>query len=262
MSPEYLKNKHNREDIIRIVWYNALGNNLLQYAVGRLLSETWGAKLTFCKEWEGVCTIDPLDYLKLLGLDLDYIHPTVDCKELEFKWGYPSLWRYYDKNLFTQNIPRIWTWFKPIRKYRKYDKDLIVHLRLGGDWEESNRIIPFEKVEKVLSTIEFQTLYIVTDVSNHSFLSNFDRYKPIIVSKESHLCKKGETFYEPVAKNTIKDFNFIRRFNKVLLCNAESTFGWWAAMLGDADEVYCVQREKIPLDNWFIRDIFRKIVIT
>lgn len=260
MSPGYLKNRHQGEDIIRVVWYNAIGNNLRQYAIGRLLSETWGVRLTFCKDVLGVCVTDPLDYLNLFGLGLDYISPTSGCKELRLDWV-STVRKYYSRELFKQNIPRIRSWFKPIKKDRRYDDDLIVHLRLGGDWEAFNRIIPFEKIEQVLSTIKFRKMYIVTDVFNHSFLTNFDQYKPRIVSKETRQCVRGETFYESPANVTVRDFNRIRKFNKVLLCSAESTFGWWAAMLGDADEVYCVQREKRPLDDWFIKEIFRKIVI-
>ena len=262
MSSDYLINYHKGEDIIRIKWYNALGNNLLQYAVGRLLAETWGAKLTFSNECDGVCTTNPADYLNLFGLTIDYIPPSPGCKELELKWGHTSLWKYYDKNLFAQNIPRIRSWFKPIRKYLKYDNDLIVHLRLGGDWEAFNRVIPFNRVEDVLATIKFRKLYIVTDVFDHTFITNFDKYSPVIVSKETRACAVAETFYESPAKITIKDFNLIRMFNKVLLCSAESTFGWWAAMLGDANEVYCIKRERTSMDNWFIQDAFRKIVIT
>ena len=57
-------------------------------------------------------------------------------------------------------------------------------------------------------------------VSEGKRLPFFQKYNPIWINNE----------------DSIQDFNIIRKFDKILI--TASTFGWWAAFLSDASEIY------------------------
>jgi hypothetical protein len=103
-------------------------------------------------------------------------------------------------------------------------RDIAVHLRLGdfGHQGSNSGVIDHRWYLEILRRTAFDKLYIVTDEiksgAEERYLRKFDEFNPTIVSNSAR-----------------EDFEFLRRFRKIILSN--STFGWWAAYLGAAEEI-------------------------
>jgi hypothetical protein len=116
----------------------------------------------------------------------------------------------------------------------------------------SRALLTFEKYSKTLDSLGFDTLNIVSDLPEwknysgdellnldyHTHLSHgAKKMKDKAASYVNELVNKLSEKYEIKFhhKGLIKDFNFIRGFDKIML--GYSTFSWWAATLSDASWV-------------------------
>lgn len=104
------------------------------------------------------------------------------------------------------------------------ETDIAMHVRLGDFYfcHYNSGIISPEWYLNILKTKTFNKLYIVveqpTNKNEEEYLLKFNSFNPVIVSN-----------------TLIEDFNFLRKFKKIILSN--STFSWWAAFLGCSQEV-------------------------
>ena len=112
--------------------------------------------------------------------------------------------------------------------------DLVVHLRLGDNGP--NIHTPFEWYKKAIedNEIEFHKLFLITDGSDsedaRKFKSYYDAEIPSSVNVETN------QDWKKYLHETMFDFNFIRKFDKILFSN--STFSWWASLLSDASHIW------------------------
>jgi hypothetical protein len=105
---------------------------------------------------------------------------------------------------------------------KKHDDDLCLSLRIGDDYKANNWIIDPNILVNLLDDIWFNGLYIVTDCLDRDYLSYFDKFNPNIV------CNNGE--------NPVQDFYNLMSFNSIIIPN--STFSYWAAVLGKSQRIY------------------------
>lgn len=114
----------------------------------------------------------------------------------------------------------------------KNTRDVVMHLRLDGFNHEgyNSHIIHPKWYISILDNLSFDTLYIVMDTKcgkvwhkqhehKKKYLSYFSEYNHMIVSN-----------------NANDDFEFIRKFDKIICSN--STFCWWACFLSEASDIY------------------------
>jgi hypothetical protein len=160
-----------------------------------------------------------------------------------------------DFTLYSGDLEKIKSWFFPIVK--RNTADAVLHLRLGDrlfapTTYDSRALLTFEKYSKTLDSLGFDTLNIVSDLPEwknysgdellnldyHTHLSHgAKKMKDKAASYVNELVNKLSEKYEIKFhhKGLIKDFNFIRGFDKIML--GYSTFSWWAATLSDASWV-------------------------
>lgn len=109
----------------------------------------------------------------------------------------------------------------------QHPDDLVVHVR-RGDMVGLGLAMPWEYFKQLFEVAQYRRLHIVTDFPDDPFFQQFERYDPVMVSSAS------STPDQP--HNVIQDFRTIMSFNKIALTSG--TFGWWAAFLSSADQVY------------------------
>ena len=183
-------------DCVNITWRNGFGNQLFQYALGRLIAQENNLQLTYSENLGRGCSLSFLEN--------------------------PKTYENY--------IDEIKSWFEPIEKTNL--NDLVIHIRRGDNGDNINTSI--EWYTYVMDKINYNNVYIVTDEPNHKDILFLIEKTNAKVFSEIDIINRGED--KNYVNEIIKDFNFIRSFDKILFSN--STFGWWASILSDASEIY------------------------
>jgi hypothetical protein len=109
--------------------------------------------------------------------------------------------------------------------YAPEDNDLVVHLRLTGQGMDE----PYDLIalRDHVEAWRRKRIVVVTDCPGHPFIHEHFRNPYVTVLKDT----------------TESDFATLMRAKRLVL--TPSTFGWWAAMLGDAQEVFFPFRQGI-----------------
>jgi len=217
-------------DCVNIEWKNGFGNQLFQYSYGRILSEQMECSLTYSgtvDRWEGTSLVDigfitEDDIIKYtdenIKVNIDY--NKVQAVELENPQNYKP---YLDE---------IRSWFP--KEEITNTEDLLVHVRVGDNGP--NIYTPFEWYKRAIedNNIEFDKIYLITDTPEDRTIKEFkSNYEVELISQETITTIDDRRKYK---NKVLEDFNFIRKFDKVLLSN--STFPWWAALLSGATKVW------------------------
>ena len=216
---------------VNIVWKNGLGNQLFAYSYGRILSKQLGHNLTYSgtmDSWKGTSLLDyefisePEHISKHNGeeivVNIDYNrHQAVDLE---------------NPHSYTNYLEQIKSWFPKVEKSNT--DDLVVHLRLGDNGP--NIHTPFDWYKKAIedNEITFDKLYLITDGSDSEDAKSFKSYYNAEIPSSVNVSTNQD--WKKYMSETIFDFNFIRRFDKILFSN--STFSWWASLLSDATQVW------------------------
>ena len=238
-----------------------VGNRVFQYVYARLWCEDNGYELSHT----GVPELEiPANEIKSKGLSI--------YKPQRFLQDY---------NLYRDHLERIKSWdcFQPVENVN--ENDLVIHLRAGNRFlaKNANHTASADELGKVIDSIEFDKLHVVTNLSKYDTWTIDDindainklktqggdgepakKYKeeyPFLEPEHAleytnsfiDLFKKYDTMW---FSNSIKeDFNYLRKFKKILF--PRSTFSWWAAASGVAEEVYVYgpwAPHKAKTDGW------------
>ena len=257
---------------VSIAFTIGFGNNLFQYAYGRLLAEKNNLSLRHAA-------------LKELGIDatenpIDSTLPTIYVNDSNYKKAFftANLSNYNvvvsgyfeDYKIFKPFLSEIRKWFSPVEITNK--NDLVVHLRLQNrliQISHNKNHISGQSFKNVIKKIDYDRLHIVTDAEKWApyTLEDIEKIRHEIqigpnpptnspwVSKEQSLEYMNHLISEisdldPVVHcsgagtidgsgglrdNFVDDFNLLRSFNQVVVHN--STFSWWAATLSGAEKV-------------------------
>tara|TARA_R100000152_G_C6769877_1_gene195858 strand:+ start:625 stop:1431 length:807 start_codon:yes stop_codon:yes gene_type:complete len=214
--------------MIVVNYLGQLGNNMFQYAFGRILADKTGYKM-FCQPIPGFpVTQDTPPGSMCMFPEIVVEGQIVDIPSLTTERklnqkiilnGFFQRYEYYKE--YKDQI-REWYKMEP-RDIGQTDDDIIIHIRLGDNVytfdPETPYIMPFEYYEKALENTSFNKLYICTDTPEHDIIKKFAKYNPILT-----------------AQDTLGDFRILKSFNKIVM--SQSTFSWWAAFLSDASEIY------------------------
>lgn len=218
--------------MVEVNYKGRLGNNMFQYAFGRIIAETYNLELdaNYLKYFENtkekiygknninnnvqtinghkndIENIDSSSFIKLDGY-FQYYPMYKNYKEKLKKWFYVNsddyLNFYPDKN------------------------DIIIHIRL-----RDYKILNFNLKENFYYDFinenlnNYNKFWIITDEKNNKFINEL-----LNINKKVNLFNGNE----------IEDFCFIKESNNIL--TSQSTFSWWAAFLSNAKKIY------IPYNN-------------
>ena len=224
---------------VNILWRNGFGNQLFQYSFARLLAEERGCDLTY-SGFGRVCFASLLDY-EFISEPEHIVKYSPEKHNILMTIDYDGdiVYDYLENHLTYKNhIDKIRSWFPKVDKTNT--DDLVVHLRRGDNGANINTL--FEWYDEVIKSqnIQFDKVVLVTDGPEDTCSLKFKKYYDAeIYSTETINCKiwpESQTEKKERYKYDIKDFNFMRTFDKILFSN--STFSWWAAFLSDASEIY------------------------
>jgi Glycosyl transferase family 11 len=244
---------------VKVNFLSRLGNNLFQYAIGRIIAEHHGLELE-CQQLQvpkeqmfmgrkydkgPIATLETLTRyfpgapLRILGRRVD---TPVECFELsqDNTWSGQTIdlqsilanrtprqirlagfFQRYE--YFAPYRDRIRRWFRctPTRMpFKVAANDVIVNIRRGFDYGFSNWTLSLSYYEQVLSGLrDIGRVYICGTGIDDQVRRVLGKYNPI---------------YHNGAP--IEHFYFMTQFNRIVLSN--STFAWWTAFLSDAEELY------------------------
>lgn len=221
--------------MIQVIYKGRLGNQLFQYCFGRILAEELGYKLESCP-LEGF----PGTAEQITGLEFSDGSPMLfsgidrpDLNELLrnppgrriIVNAYCQIYGYYNCYL-----DRICHWLR-LAEYDRADflsdaETLVIHVRLG-DYLGGRWTLTPESYLQCIESIPHRSLVIVTDSPRSNFLSHFLPFQPEIVSGEP-----------------LDAFKWMLNASKLVL--SQSTFGWWAAILSNAE----VWMPETPASIW------------
>ena len=263
----------NKTGTVIINFTIGFGNNLFQYAYGRLLAERNNMKLNH----RAIPEINISESNTLVDTSLPtFFASEENYKKLLFADNFSSdrnivVNGYFeDFTLYESYLQEIRSWFPKIQKTNH--SDLILHMRLQNrliqENHHKNHISPQGYI-KGIEKFDFERIHIVTDAEkwNHYDESDIEKIRyhvkngPNPPSNSSWVSVErsmdymnslidGFAKYEPIVHcngakmikgsgglrgGFIDDFNLISSFNKIMLYN--STFSWWAALLSDASKI-------------------------
>jgi len=261
-----------KKGTLKMKFSKGFGNNLFQYAFGRLLSEyhnlnyshdaipELGIKKKVYKFNKNLKTIKFKAKSNLEAKKYDKDHQKYFQKEYRgYNFDFYSFIFYFeDYTLYKPYLEKIRLWFPSVKKNNK--EDLVLHFRLTNRlvWEThyKNFVKPEAYREVIKFNFKFKRLFIVTDAEKWDYVNKKDienikkkiaiQYKgnptqfiPTNVSvKFMNRLVDNLKEFNPIlynGKSMIDDFNFIRSFDQVMFKN--STFAWWASVLGNALKV-------------------------
>ena len=221
--------------MIEVKYLGTLGNNMFQYALGRILAEEMGYELSaepiygenfLLREGEGFKnTIE-----KVEGKSYDSSIQVFTQHNLQ------DLSRILDdeneRRIFLNGWFQRYEFIKPYKDRIKHwyeitdeppmklnSNDLVLTIRRTWKNYPIENCLPFSFFENLLEKIEYDRVIICTDVFDDPFFNQFEKYSPIFA--------KFPIF---------EQFNLIKSANKIVM--TESTYCWWAGFLSEAKEIY------------------------
>ena len=214
-----------------ILWRNGFGNQLFQYAYGKLISEEKGWELVDNGKGR-ICAVDLIEFGMVRDpQDIKKMDSTHEC-QLLIDYNKTQAVELENPHNYSDYLDKIRSFFPSVTK--KDPNELVVHLRLGDNGP--NVYTPFEWYKKAIedNNIQFSKMHLVTDEPKSQDALKFQQYYNAEIFSTATIRNNEER--QNAIFQTIQDFNFIRQFNKILFSN--STFSWWAAVLSNAKEVY------------------------
>ena len=254
-----------RRGTVSIHFSLGLGNNIFQYVFGRLIAELHNMKLRHPaipefgiearknRPFTGYPTKTIKVKLKIPDTQYHKFLDRAPNKKNYYLYGF-----FEDYTLYKPHLERIRSWFPQVEKTNT--NDLVLHMRLGNRLVQRKSLmsqVSPRQYANVIKSFDFDKLYIVTDTSKSYWrpLTKDDvnmmkrqrrkKYKNnAVMAPIEHTMKYMDDLvstlsqFEPIIvhhKDHMKDFNFIRSFDKMIIHN--STFSWWAATLSHASRV-------------------------
>lgn len=231
-----------------------LGNNLFQYAFGRIIAERHGLEL---KCYMSPFTSDGMRLVQRFHLDIGpmaFLNGLTDrftnaplsipgrsiegplqilddtCTPLRFRTllemspsRFQCVGLFQNMEFYVNHRNDIRRWFAFVPEQTPFSvgpKDVLINIRAGFDFDMLGWTIPSSFYENVLSAMTgLGSVYVCgTGIDEH-------------VKKS--LAKFCPVYY---SGTPMQHFSFMRRFNRIVLSN--STFAWWASYLSEASEIY------------------------
>lgn len=221
--------------MISVDLIGGIGNNMFQYAIGRIFADKKNYNLS-------VTNIDQLQKYftnaveifnrqsntnNVLQIGYNSVFNTIQHIDVEHVLrhsgaihfsGFFQKFCYYKENIdYLRNI----FYYDDVHHHKPQTDDIVMHIRLG-DYKCMNWYIHPEIFANILKhhLSEYNNCIIVTDEPDNSMLNCFKNFKNVHIINQS----------------LIEDLSLIKYAKRLVI--SQSTFSWWGATLGFADKVY------------------------
>lgn len=198
-----------------------MGNQLWQYAAGRILSQKLGYRL----KTQGISGLNDCPE-RIRGKRIYYpkieLHGHFIPEDLEQKRI--ILNGYFERYEYVQPyMEQIRYWFKSTGEYPGPEPDsLTVSIRRGSNnWPVATLCPSLDYYLEKIENLGFKKHYICTDSPKDEFITEL-----------ASQIKNAEV----IESGTLAQFSFLQHSRNILI--APSTFSWWAAMTGDAETIF------------------------
>jgi len=207
---------------VSIKYHGRFGNHLFQYICARLFSEKYNIKLITQFTSDIVHILPNPDGIVVDG-DAKVIRDNDNVLDKDWPIGRYVFDGYFqNSNWYYDAKDKIYN-FVEAKEVQQINKDdVVMHIRTG-DYSKLGWVIHPSWYTRIIESLKYNKLYLVTDSVKDDYLMHFRKYKPIIISK-----------------NANDDFNFIRSFDRIICSN--SSFCWWAVFFSKATKVYTFKR--------------------
>lgn len=220
--------------MITTTFKGGLGNQMFQYAIGRIIAEAKGHKLEIndpdnrkdilLKNFPSVSGVEGSDTKEntlQVGYDLQYM----DLPAVLGHSGHVFLHGYWQKHYYyTQHKEKIKTWFQydDSQHWKPELTDLVLHVRLGDQLRPTPIGLPAsaETYVNLLKKIPHDRCILVSDEPENPFLDPVKAFPSVIVKHGSQM----------------EDFSIIKHAKRVII--SQSTFAWWASFLGEPERIW------------------------
>jgi hypothetical protein len=210
--------------MIEVRYKARLGNNLFQYCLGRILAEELGFAFDAAplagfpgtgKKIPGNRFETPEEVLTEFRIDFDRLCKDKTARKIVLD-GWFQRYEYY-----RPFRGRIQDWLKldasPVAT--PADDDLVVNVR-RTDYVTLGWALPFSFYDEAIRrTSKIKRIWIVTDAPKDPFFKRFKVWRPRFFSG-----------------SPLEQLEFMIRARRLVL--SQSTFCWWAAFLGNPEQVY------------------------
>jgi hypothetical protein len=211
--------------MIEVRYKARLGNNLFQYSLGRILAEELGFALEAqpipgfsgtLEKISGKKYETPEEVLTEYRIEFDRLRTDPTARKIVLN-GWFQRYEYYRP--FRR---RIQDWLQPDVSLAATpaDDDLVINVR-RTDYVTLGWALPFSYYEEAIERAGAKKgrLWIVTDAPKDPFFQRFKAWRPRFV-----------------CGSALEDLAFMMRARRLVV--SQSTFCWWAAFLGNPEEVY------------------------
>jgi len=251
------------------------GNNIFQYCFARILAEHHGCFFEHPYlpgfEFTEKKNSEYNNSLKRVYINQQKYITGIYSKYLKDKnpnLNYKLHGFFEDYTIYQPYLKKIRDWFPKVEKRKS--NDLVIHLRLQNRLIQLSHylnLIEPKSYEKIINQFNFDQLHIITDLEKwekynyldilkikkdvflgpnpgaklvktkdsvdyiNSLISALSKYNPIV-----H-CSKSKTIRNTggLRGGFMEAFDLLRSFDQIIIQN--STFSWWAAVLGNASKV-------------------------
>jgi hypothetical protein len=252
--------KDKKPFMVTVYWQGRLGNQLFEYAIGRILAEELGYKLS-CQPLNGFsATTDNVPgkeihpQISFTGQDLDLVFITTHQDRLGYILsGWFQRYEYYQP--FKDKIK---SWYNRDRKNGSIvpvARDMVIHIRRTQQSMADSKInyvyengflrVDRDKV-KFQPQLNFQPGTVVQaneDLLPFEYYSNildgemFDRLFIITDCPRDPFLKLFDRYHpQIVSGDLMDDFNILRSAHRIVM--SMSTFSWWGSFLSEAAKIY------------------------
>ena len=211
-----------------------LGNQMFQYAIGRIIAEEKRHKLEIndpdnrreqlFNTFPFVCGVEGNDTKENtlnVAHDLQYL----DMHAVLGHSGHVFLHGYWQKHYYyTPHKEKIKKWFDyEDSQYEKPEPtDLVLHVRLGDQLKPNPIGLPAsaETYVDLLKKIPHERCILVSDEPDEPFLAPVRAFPTVVVKRGTQMA----------------DFTMIKHAKRVII--SQSTFSWWASFLGEPETIW------------------------
>ena len=230
--------------MIKVAYSCRLGNQLYQYAAGRLLARRLGLRLD-AEAIPGFPRTRDIVFGEVVGgpphvlgeADPIPSWPDVEAlrgKRLEITQGFVN------SRYFVNDRDAIRNWLAGKATMQPDPEDVLVNVRLGdflpGRASKLGLVLDPSYYTAVLDRLKWKTLYLMTDSPGHPYLNHLIPYHPVVIPGYG-----VEHFFRALG------------FNRIIMSN--STFCWWFTFLSSAKEIYFPMLNGNRCGSWCVSSL-------
>lgn len=209
---------------VSIEYLGRWGNQIFQYACGRIFAEENNLKLLTAFPKDGIFDVNENPNGRTVEKDVSTLDDFSAILDRRYAPGKYLLRGFFQKaSWYLSRKDRISAFMRPrSSRFKRNTDDIAIHLRLG-DFKVMKWCIHPDWYLSILKRESFRRVYIFTDELDRDYLKAFSAYKP-----------------EVLHGNPEEDWQHLRSFDRMVL--SMSTFAWWAAFFGDPKNLYLFKR--------------------